>query len=187
MRRTALVAVVAATLSAPAMAQDSKVKSRTDIKADDAKVMSMVGCLRHEPVSNSYLLVGTVTAAGDDLTTKTKIKTDVDDEKTKVEAKSETKGNDAVHAADAVSTYLLLATPKIDLAPHVGQQVRIAALQVEKGHGDAEVKIKDETKVDRDNARDSKSTSTTKLELPRSPNSAYTVVSVTGLGKACTQ
>ena len=185
MSRTVLVALVAATLSAPAFAQDSKVKSRTDIKADDAKVISMLGCLRHEPASDSYLLVGTVTAAGDDLTTKTKVKTDVDNDKTKVDAKSETKGNDAVATAGAVSTYLLLATPRIDLAPHVGQQVRIAALQVEKGHGDADVKIKDETKVDREDAPDSKSTSKTKLELPRSPNSAYSVVSVTPLGKAC--
>jgi hypothetical protein len=148
--------------------------------------MSMVGCLRHEPVSNSYLLVGTVTAAGDALTTKTKVKTDVDKDKTKVDAKTETKGNDAVGSAGAVSTYLLLATPRIDLAPHIDQQVRVTALQVEKGHGDADVKIKDETKVDRDDAPDSKSSSKTKLELPRSPNSAYSVVSVTPLGTACT-
>jgi hypothetical protein len=187
MRRTLLVAFVAAALSAPASAQDSKAKSRTDIKADDAKVMSMVGCIRHEPVSDSYLLVGTVTAAGDDLTTKTKVKTDVDKDKTKVDAKSETKGNKAVATAGAVSTYLLLATPNINLAPHVGQQVRISALQIEKGHGDADVKIKDETKIERENAPDSKSDSKTKLELPRSPNSAYSVVSVTPLGKACTQ
>ena len=186
MRRTLLVAFVAAALSAPASAQDSKATSRTDIKADDAKVISMVGCLRHEPVSDSYLLVGTVTAAGDDLTTKTKVKTDVDKDKTKVDAKTETKGNDAADSA-GVSTYLLVATPKIDLAPHVGQQVRVAALLVEKGHGDADVKVKDETKIERDNAPDSKSSSKTKLELPRSPNSAYSVVTVTPLGKACAQ
>jgi len=186
MRLTVLVAFVAAALSTTASAQDSKAKSRTDIKADDARVMSMVGCVRHEPVSDSYLLVGTVTAAGDDLTTKTKVKTDVDNDKTKVEAKSETKGNDAVGTAGA-STYLLLATPKVNLAPHVGQQVRIAALQVEKGHGDADVKIKDETKVEREDAPDSKSNSKTKLELPRSPNAAYTVVSMKSLGVPCAQ
>jgi hypothetical protein len=187
MRLTVLVAFVAAALTAPAAAQDTKTKSRTNIKADDAKVMSLVGCVRHELVSDSYLLVGTVTAAGDDLTTKTKVKTDVDNDKTKVQAKSETKGNDAVGTAGAASTYLLLAAPNVNLAPHVGQQVRISALQVEKGHGDADVKIKDETKVDRDDAPDSKSTSKTKLELPRSPNSAYSVVSVTPLGRACAQ
>src|SRR5215510_9346808 len=187
MRLTVLVAFVALALSTTASSQDSKAKSRTDIKAHDAKVMSMVGCVRHEPVSDSYLLVGTVTAAGDNLTTKTKVKTDVDNDKSKVQAKTETKGNDAVGTAGAVSTYLLLATPKVNLAPHVGQQVRIAALQVEKGHGDADIKIKDETKVEREGAPDSKSDSKTKLELPRSPNSAYSVVSVTPLGRACAQ
>src|SRR5262245_38259818 len=111
MRRTVLVTIVAAALSAPASAQDSKATSRTDIKADDATVISMVGCLRNEPVTNSYLLVGTVTAAGGEVTAKTKVKTDADKDKTKVEAKSETKGKDAVPTAGAVSTYLLLAAP----------------------------------------------------------------------------
>ncbi len=185
MRRTVLVAFVAAALSAPASAQDSKAKSRTDIKADDATVISMVGCLRNEPVTNSYLLVGTVTAAGDEVTNKTKVKTDVDKDKTEVKAKSETKGDDAVATAGAVSTYLLLASPRVNLAPHVGQQVRISALQVEKGHGDADVKLKEETKIEREDARDSKSTSKTKLELEKSPSNAYTVVTVTPLGMAC--
>jgi hypothetical protein len=187
MRRTVLVAFVAAALAAPAVAQDSKVKSRTDIKADDAKVISMMGCLRNDAVTHSYTLVGTVTAAGDDLTAKTTVKTDVDKDKTKVNAKSETKGNDAVATAGAVSTYFLLAAPAVNLAPHVGQQVRISALQVEKGHGDADVKVKDQTKVERENAPDSKSTSKTKVELEKSPNAAYTVVTVTPLGMACAQ
>ena len=185
MSRTVLVAFVAATLSVPVIAQDSKVKSRTDIKADDATVISMVGCLRNEPTTNSYLLVGTVTAAGDEVTDKTKVETDVDKDKTKVKAKSETKGDDGVPTAGAVSTYLLLAGPKVNLAPHVGRQVRISALQVEKGHRDADVKVKDETKIEREDARDSKATSKTKLELEKSPSNAYTVVAVTSLGTPC--
>ena len=53
MRLTVLVAFVAAALSVTASAQDSKVKSRTDIKADDAKVISMTGCLRSDPATHS--------------------------------------------------------------------------------------------------------------------------------------
>jgi len=49
------------------------------------------------------------------------------------------------------------------------------------------VKIKDETKVEREDAPDSKSNSKTKLELPRSPNAAYTVVSMKSLGVPCAQ
>jgi len=188
MSRTVLVAFVAAALSAPAFAQDSKVKSRTDIKADDAKVISMVGCLRSDPRTNGYSLVGHIAAAGDDVTAKSRVKTDVDKDKTTVEGKTEVKGDKdkkAVATAGDIATYALLAAPDVNLAPNVGQQVQISALQVEKGHGDAEVKIKDQTKVERENAPDSKSDSKTKLELPRSANAAYTVVSVKSLGTAC--
>jgi hypothetical protein len=187
MRRTALVALVAAALAAPVYAQDSKVKSRTDVKADDAKVINMVGCLRSDPATNSYMLVGHVTASGDDLTSKTTVKTDIDKDKAKVDAKSETKGNEAVATAGAVSTYALLAAPDVNLTSHAGQQVRISALQVEKGHGDADVKVKDQAKVEREDAPDSKAKTKTKVELPKSPNGAYTVVSVTSLGMPCAQ
>ena len=189
MRRTLLVAFVAAALAAPAIAQDSKVKSRTDIKADDAKVISMVGCLQRDAPTNGYMLVGHVAAAGDDITAKSTVKTDVDKDKTKVQGKTEVKGDKdkAVATAGDIATYALLAAPDVNLAPNVGQQVQISALQVEKGHGDADVKIKDQTKVERENAPDSKSNSKTKLELPRSPNAAYTVVSVRSLGMPCAQ
>jgi hypothetical protein len=190
MSRTVLVAIVAATLSTPVFAQDSKVKSRTDIKTDDAKVISMVGCLRSDPATNGYSLVGHIAAAGDDVTAKSTVKTDVDKDKTKVEGKSEVKGDKdkkAVATAGNLATYALLAAPDVNLATSVGQQVQISALQVEKGHGDADVKIKDETKVERENAPDSKSNSKTKLELPRSPNAAYTVVSMKSLGMPCAQ
>jgi hypothetical protein len=189
MRHTVLVAFVAAALSAPAIAQDSKVQSRTDIKADDAKVISMVGCLRSDPVTNGYTLVGHIAAAGDDITAKSTVKTDVDKDKTKVQGKTEVKGDKdkGVATAGSIATYALLAGPNVNVASYVGQQVQVSALQVEKGHGDADVKIKDQTKVERENAPDSKSSSKTKLELPRSPNAAYTVVSVTSLGTRCAQ
>ena len=189
MRRTVLTLLVAAALASPAIAQDSKTKSRTDIKADDAKVISMVGCLRSNPATNGYSLVGHIVAAGDDVTAKSRVKTDVDKDKTTVQGKTEVKGNKdkAVATAGDLVTYALLATPDVHLAPNVGQQVQISALQVEKGHGDADVKIKDQTKVEREDAPDSKSNSKTKLELPRSPNGSYTVVSVTSLGMPCAQ
>ena len=115
------------------------------------------------------------------------VKTDVDKDKTTVQGKTETKGDKSVATAGNTATYALLAAPDVNLAPNVGQQVQISAVQVEKGHGDAEVKVKDQTKVERENAPDSKSNSKTKVELPRSPNAAYTVVSVTSLGTPCTR
>lgn len=187
MRLTVLVTFIAAAFSITAIAQDSKVTSRTDIKANDAKVISMTGCLRRDPATNSYALVGHIAAAGNDLTTKSRVKTDVDKDKTTVQGKTETKGNKPVATAGDLATYALLAAPDVNLATNVGQQVQISAIQVEKGHGDADIKVKDQTKVERENAPDSKSNSKTKVELPRSPNGAYTVVSVMPLGTPCTQ
>ena len=179
---------IVAALSVTAGAQDSKVKSETKIKADDAKVFTMTGCLRNDAVTNSYTLVGTVTAAGDDLKTKSKVKTDVDDDKTKVEAKTESKGDDhAVATAGAVSTYFLLAGPDVNLSRYVGQRVQISSLMIEKGHGDADVEIKQKTRVDAENAPDAKSQSKTKIEADKSPHAAYTVVSVMPLGTSCAQ
>ena len=187
MRHTVLAALVLVAVSAPAGAQDSRAKSRTDIKADDAKVVSMTGCLRSDPATNSYMLVGSIGAAGDDITAKSNVKTDVDRDKTRVEEKTEVKGDKSVSKAANVATYALIAAPDVNLAPNVGQRVQISAVQVEKGHGNADVKIKEETKVERENAPDSKSNTKTKLELPRSPNAAYSVVSVTPLATSCGQ
>ena len=73
----------------------------------------------------------------------------------------------------------------VDLASHVGERVQISAISVKAGHGDADVKIKDKTKVDTENAPDAKSRSTTKLELPRTPAGQYTVLSITPTGTRC--
>lgn len=176
------------TFSVTAGAQDSKIKTQDKIKADDAKLFSMTGCLRNDPVTNTYTLVGTIAAAGDDLKTKSTVKTDVDDDKTKVQAKTESKGDDkAVGTAGALTTYALLAGPDVNLAKYAGQQVQISSLMVEKGHGDADVQIKQKTRVDAENAPDSKSQSKTKIEADRSPQTSYTVVSVTPLGTVCVQ
>jgi hypothetical protein len=73
----------------------------------------------------------------------------------------------------------------VDLASHVGERVNITAIMVKQGRGDADVKIKDKTKVDPENAPDAKSRSTTKLELPRSSAGQYTVMSITPTGTRC--
>ena len=105
----------------------------------------------------------------------------------KTEVKGDKDQGKAVATAGAIATYALLASRDVNLASNVGQQVQISALQVEKGHGDADVKIKEQTKVEREDAPDSKSDSKTKLELPRSSNAAYTVVAVMPLGMPCTR
>jgi hypothetical protein len=182
MRFALPVFAVAALLTLPALAQDSTSKTRTKVKADDAKVVSMTGCLRQDPLTNTYTLVGTMAATGDELKTKSKVKTDVDDDDTKVKATTKTKADDngAVATAGSMTTFSLLPGD-VSLSPHVGHQVQVSAIMVEPGHGDADVKIKEKTKVDPEHADDSTARSKTKVELPKSPLGQYTVVSVNPL------
>ena len=46
-----IAAAAALAVTASAGAQDSTVNSRTEIKADDAKVVTMTGCLRQDPAT----------------------------------------------------------------------------------------------------------------------------------------
>jgi hypothetical protein len=185
MRLAFSVAMTVAMLSVALGAQDSKVRSRTNIKADDATVTSMTGCLG-EAAAGVYTLNGTIATSGKEIESNSKVKTDVDKDKTTVRGKTETKANDgAVATAGSASTFLLVPGNNVDLASHVGERVNLTAIMVKAGKGDADVKIKDKTKVDPENAPDAKSQSKTKLELPRSPAGQYTVMSITPTGTRC--
>jgi hypothetical protein len=182
MKRVIPFAALALGIAVTVSAQDSTVKSKTNIKADDARVMTMTGCLRHEP-SGNYMLMGTMAAAGDDVTVKSKVKTDVDKNDTTVKGKTKIDG-DSVATSGVSSTYMLMPG-KVDLDPHVGQRVQVSAIMVEQGHGDADVKIKEKTNVDPEHGADHTTTSKSKIELPKSSAGAYTVVSVTPMSGAC--
>ena len=186
MRLVFSVAMTVAMLPVALGAQDSKVRSRTNIKADDATVTSMTGCLGQGLATGVYTLNGTIATSGKEIETNSKVKTDVDKDKTTVRGKTETKANDgAVATAGSASTFLLVPGNNVDLASHVGERVNLTAIMVKAGKGDADVKIKDKTKVDPENAPDAKSQSKTKLELPRSPQGQYTVMSLTSTGSRC--
>src|SRR5262245_27531686 len=77
---------VSLALAAPGYAQDSTVRSKTKVKADDARTVVMTGCLTQS--NGSYMLSAATTAAGEDLTVKSKVKTDVDDDDATVETRT---------------------------------------------------------------------------------------------------
>jgi hypothetical protein len=114
------------------------------------------------------------------------VKTDVDKDDTEVKATTKTKAEDgAVATSGSTSSYVLVAKDGVNLSSQVGHQVQISAVVVEPGHGDADVTIKDKTTVDPDNGRDTTSSTKTKVELPRSPQGQYAVVSVKPLPGTC--
>ena len=175
--------VFAAALTASA--QDTTVKSTTRVDVDEGHVVSMTGCLRQGP-SGTLMLHGTVAAAGEEVQTKTKVKTDVDDDETKVKARTRSKAeDDPVGTAGAVSAFTVVAGKKVNLASHVGQRVQLSAVVVDANHKDADVKVRNRTTVDPDDARDTTTRSTTKVEIDKALPGHYTVVAVTPLGGAC--
>ena len=178
------VALLAFTVAAGA--QDSTVRSRSNVKADDAQVVAMTGCLRQDQATRAYLLVGKVTAAGENVRTEEKTKTDIDSDKATVRSRTTTKADDGAVAADGGgSVYALVPRAGVDLASQVGHRVQLSAIIVEPGKGDADVRIDDKTRVDQENGRDTSSRSKTKVELPRGAIGQYTVVSVKSAGGTC--
>ena len=183
--------LVALALSVGAAAQDNTVKSQTKVSGDDAKAVVMRGCLQQTAAGNGFLLLGGVTAAGDDLKSKTKVKTDVDGDNTTVTGKSKTKVDGDDHGVATSGTNAAYAvTPRagVELASHAGEEVEISAVMVEARKGgdkEADVTIKDKQKVDRDNAPDSKAQTKTKAEIARGPLPQLLATSVKSLGRSC--
>lgn len=165
-------------------AQDSTVKSRTEIKADDAKAVVMKGCLTGSAASG-YSLKGTI-ASGDEISQTTRVRTDADKDEVSVKAETRTKVEDgAVGTTGSISTYALVPKVGVDLQTHVNKSVEVAAVKVDAGRGDAEVTVREKTTVDPDNGRDASARTETKVELPRSAAGSYTVMSVKEVPGGC--
>jgi hypothetical protein len=179
-----------AALAAAAHAQDSKVTTKTEVDADNARAVIASGCLMQAPDTKTFTLRGAVVTTGEDLTAKSRVTTDVDKDDTtiKTETKAEIdRGDRPVGTSGAMKVYDLSPRAGVDLATHVGHQVEISAVMVDaaKGDDDAEVEIKERTKVEVDDAPDAKVETKTEAELPRGANARLTVVSVKPLASAC--
>src|SRR5688572_16384559 len=186
MHRLFPTCAIVAVMTAPLAAQDTTVTSRTQVKADDATVISLTGCLRQEKLSGRYSLVGATAAAGDKVTTRTKVKTDVDDDDVEVTARTRSHADDdAIGTSGATSTYMLVPRGGVALLLHVDHQVQVSAVMLEPGEDDADVKINDKTTVDPDNAPSRTGRSQTKIEVENVPHGQYAVVSVKALASAC--
>ena len=139
----------------------------------------------------SRTLRGTSVVSSDDVTTRSRVKTDVDDDDADVKRSTKNEvdhGDDvAVGTSGLVGTYELTARQGVELAPHVGKQVQVTAVALDpkKGDDDAKVTVRETTRVDREDAPDSKVTTKTTAELPRGARTKVTVISVKSLGTSC--
>jgi len=187
MKAAIIGSVVAVAISATAAAQDKKVTSETKVSGDDAKTVVMRGCLQQTAAGNGFLLLGGVAAAGNDLKSKSTVKTEVDNGKRTVEGKSKTKIDDdhALATSGGTTTYAVTPRSGVELASHAGQEVELTGALIEAGKGKAEVKLKDDKKIDRKDAPDSKVQNTSKAEVARGPLPQLMAVSVKPLGRAC--
>lgn len=183
-RLFAIGAMLAATTGVLA-AQDTDVTSRTTVKADDATVVSLTGCLRQDAISGHYTLVGATNAAGDKVTTRTEVETDVDDDAVEVTAKTRSRADDAVGTSGVLKTYMLVPRANVALAGHVGRHVQVSAVMLDPGEDDTDVKIEERTTIDPDDAPDRTARSKTKIEIENVPHGQYSVVAVKDLATPC--
>jgi hypothetical protein len=172
-------------------AQETTTRSKTTVSADDARTITLTGCLR-QPSVNLFTLRGTMATTSDDVTTRSKTTTEVDDDGADVSTRTKTEvdrdGDVAVGTAGLTATYELTPQQGVNLAAHVGRQVTVTALALgaRNGDDDAEVTVKERTTVDREDAPDADVRTETRAEVPRGDRAKVTVVSVKPTGAACT-
>jgi len=153
---------VALLAAASLHAQDTTIKTETKIKADDAKVMTISGCLRGGPTD--FVLTNATAAESSD------------------------KKDKSVATAGVVQAYALVPREGVALAPHVGHRIELVGVAIEaskKGDDDAKIEIKERTEVNRENAPDSKSETTTKARIARGPNAQFAVTSLKMISPVC--
>lgn len=165
MFRTISSCVLALFAAAAVHAQDTTIKSETRIKVDDAKVMSIRGCLGGGPTS--FTLSNVVAAS---------VPGQKDDRKTA--------------GSGLLESYALVPRDGVALAAHVGHRVELTGVVVPpatKGDDDAKIEVKEQTQVKRENAPDSKTETTTKARIARGPEAQFAVTSLKMVSPVCIQ
>ena len=189
MQRFFSTCAIVAACAVAASAQDTTVKSKTKIEADDAKIMTLTGCLQ-SGTGEIFTLTGGKVTAGDELEARSKTKVDVDKDETEVKSKSRTEIENTETprgTAGAITTFDLTPNQGVNLMPHVGHRVEITAVALDKkdGDDDAEIEMETKTKVEREDAPDERMKSRTSAELARGPHRKLTVMSVKHIAPSC--
>jgi hypothetical protein len=162
-RTSALLALAAASCFALSVqAQETTVKSQTKVKTDDAKAITLNGCLQSGPDAGTWTLSNIIRPPATDKKT--------------------------VGTTGTVTSYVLAPKDGVDLTAHVGHRVEITALEIAAKTAtddDAKIEVKDKTKVKRENMPDEKTQTKTKAEIERGPMPKLTVLTVKHIAPAC--
>jgi hypothetical protein len=187
MKRLIPTCAIAAAFAVSLHAQDSTTTTRTRVKADDAKAVTAIGCLVPGASAGSFALRGAITARGEEVSSKSRTKTEVDRDESRVRTETRTRadGDHDRKGGGSVLFYNLSPRAGIDLAAHVGHQVQLTAIVLNRGEDDAEVKIKEDTRVDREDGKDGRSRTESKVSVDRGDGPRMTVLSVKPLGQPC--
>jgi hypothetical protein len=185
MKRWISTCAIAAACAVPAYAQDSTTTTRTQVKADDAKAVTATGCLVPGASAGSFALRGAITARGEEVSSRTRTRTEVDRDESRVRTETRTRAEDDRSHAGAALFYNLSPRAGVDLAAHVGHQVQLTAVVLERGEDDAEVRIKEETRVDPERGSDRKSRTESRVTVERGDGPRLNVISVKPLGQGC--
>ena len=187
MKRLITTCAIAAACAVSAHAQDSTTTTRTQVKADDAKAVTATGCLVPGATAGSFALRGAITARGEEVSSKTHTTTEVDRDESRVRTETRTRSDcdrDRV-GGGSVLFYNLSPRAGVELAAHVGHQVQLTAIVLERGKGDADVKVREETRVDRENGNDSRTRTESKITVDRDNGPRLNVISLKSLGASC--
>jgi hypothetical protein len=168
-----------------AAAQDSTTKSKTEIKADDATMFSMTGCLRQD-VAGNFTLYGTAVKAREGITTETKVETERDRDESKVTTTTRTRADEGrVGTSGRLSTFLVSPREGVALKQDVGQEVQLTAIMVDPDEKDAKVRVEEKTRVDPEHADASTKRSKTEIEVEGDAVGQYSVMTVKSTGGSC--
>jgi len=164
MRRLVCSCACALLAAATLSAQDKTIKTETRIKADDAKVVTMTGCVSGGP--QAFILTNAVFA---------------DDAR---------KGDKPVGTSGSSGVYALTPNEGVDLKSQIGHKVEVVGALIppaKDGDKDAKVEVREKTRVDREDAPDSKSETRTEAKIARGEHAQFAVASVKMVSPICLQ
>lgn len=142
-----------------AEAQVAKTTTDTQVKSDNGKVVTMVGCV----------MIG----GGTSFTLSN------------ITSERETRDKNATPAR---GPYALVPREGLDLGPYINQKVQltgVVVLPATKGDRDDKIEIRETTKADVVNGPDRKSTAATTVKVARGAMNQFLVATVTALSPHC--